>query len=116
MGHNGFQQGDGGGDGGEHHQQVEHDAEDGTHGAHAVEHVLHGNEQQGGAAQIAGGVQGEAAGDDAQAGHQGHYGIHDYDDHSVFLEVLFLVHVRAVGDHGRHTQGQGEEHLAARCG
>ena len=116
MGHNGLQQGDRGGDGGKHHQQVEQDAEDGACSAHAVEHVLHGDEQQGGAAQVAGGVQGETAGDHAQTGHQGHQGIHHHDDDGVLLQVLLLIQIGAVGDHSRHTQGQGEEHLAACCG
>ena len=113
VGHNDLQQGDGGGDGGEHHQQVEQDAEDGACAAHAAEHVLHGDEQQLRAAQRAIGVQGEAAGDDAQAGHQGHQRIHGDDEDGIVLDVLLFIQIGAVGDHGTHAQGQGEEHLAA---
>ena len=115
VGHDDLQQGDGGGNGGEYHQQIEQDAEDGTHGIHAAEHVLHGDEQQLGAAQRAVGVEGEAAGNDAQTGHQSHQRIHDDDEDGVLLQVLLLLQVGAVGDHGAHAQRQGEEHLAA-CG
>ena len=112
MGHDDLQQRDGGGDGGKHHQQIEQDAEQSAQG-HFVEHILHGHKQQGRAAQSAGGVQGETAGDNAQTGHQGHQSIHDNDEQSVLLDVFLFMQVGAVGDHGAHAQGQGEEHLAA---
>ena len=108
-----LQQGDGGGDGGEHHQQVEENAEERAHTAHTAEHILHGDEQQAGAAQIAVGVEGEAAGQHAQSRHEGHDGVHDNDQQAVLLNVLFLAQIRAVGDHSAHAQRQGEEHLAA---
>ncbi len=79
----------------------------------SAKHVLHGDEQQGGAAQIAGGIQSEAAGQHAQAGHQSHQRVHDHDQQRVLLDVLLLIQIGAVGNHGRHAQGQGEEHLAA---
>ena len=113
MSHHSLQQGDRRGDRRKHHQQVEQDAEDGAQTAHAAEHVLHGDKQQLGAAQRAGGIQGETAGDDAQAGHQRHQRIHDDDENGVFLEVLLLIQIGAVGDHNAHAQRQGEEHLTA---
>ena len=113
MGHDDLQQGDGGGDGGKDHQQVEQDAEDGADGAHLVEHVLHGDKQQLGAAHGACGVQGEAAGHHGQTGHQGDQGVAHHDDQGVLLHVLLLVQIGTVGDHDAHAQRQGEEHLTA---
>ena len=117
MGHHGLQQGDGGGDGCQHHQQVEDDAEDrADHAAvavHVVKHVLHGDEQQLGAADGAFGIEGEAGRHNAQAGHQSHQGIHDHDEHGVLLQVLLLAQVRTVGDHRAHADGQREEHLTS---
>ena len=115
VGHDDLQQRDGGGDGSKHHQQIEQDAEQSAQG-HFVEHILHGHKQQGRAAQSAGGVQGETAGDNAQTSHQGHHGIHDNDEQSVLFDVFLFMQVGAVGDHGAHAQRQGEEHLAAGSG
>ena len=113
MDHHGFQQRDGGGDGGENHQQVEQQPEDGADGAHAVKHVLHGDEQQPRAAQRAVGVQSEPGGNDAQARQDGDEGIHHHDDQGVFLQVFLFIQIGAVGDHNGHADGQGEEHLPA---
>ena len=116
VGHDDLQQGDGGGNCGQDDQQVEDNAEDVTHGTHGVKHVLHGDEQQLGAADGALGIQGETGGHDSQAGHQGNEGIADDDDQSVLFNVLLLIQVGAVGDHDTHAQGQGEEHLTACVG
>ena len=113
MRHDDLQQRDGGGDGGEDHQQVEQQAEHGADGAHLVEHVLHGDEQQLGAADSTGGIQSETTGHNAQAGHQSHHGVHDNDEQRVLFNVFLLVQVGTVGDHGAHAQRQGEEHLTA---
>ena len=51
--------------------------------------------------------------DDRDAGEQRDERIGEDDDAGVLDEVLFLAEVGAVGDHGAHGQGQGEEHLAA---
>ena len=115
-----FHQRDGGGDGGDEHQQIEDDTEQGTDGTHGLEHVLQGDEQQAGAAQFDL-VQGDAAldavghggGNDCHAGHGGHDGVRHHDDGGVFHKVLFLIQIRAVSNHNAHGQGQREEHLAA---
>ena len=116
MGGNDFQQGDGRGNSGEHHQQIEQNTEDGAHRTHLLEHVLHGNEQQGRATQSALGIQSETGGDDAQTSHQGYQRIQNHDHNSVLFQVLLLVQIGTVGDHGAHAQRQGEEHLAAGSG
>ena len=113
VGHDHLQQGDGGGDGGEHHQQVEQDTEEGTHSTHTVKNVLHGDEQQGRAAQRALGVQSETGGQHAQSGHERNQGVHADDQQTVLLDVLLTIQIGTIGDHGAHAQRQREEHLAA---
>ena len=116
MGHNDLQQGDGRGNSCQNHQQVEDDAEDVTHSTHGVEHILHGDEQQLGAANGAVGIQSEAGGHNSQTCHQSDDGIANDDDESVLFQVLLLIQVGAIGDHGAHAQGQGEEHLTTGSG
>lgn len=112
MGHDGLQQGDRRGDGRKDDQQVEDDAEDrADHAAHAVKHILHGDEEKLRTADLTRGVQRETRGHDAQTRHQSDDGVHDDDDRGILFEVLLLVEVGAVGNHGAHADGQREEHL-----
>ena len=109
-------QGDGGGNGRHQHEQVENHAEQGADGAHGLEHVLKGDEQQLGTAEGGAGAVGRhGGGDDGDARHDGHQGVRKNHHHRVLHDVLGFLHIGAVGDGDAHGQGQGEEHLPA-CG
>ena len=113
MGHDGLQQGDRRGDGRKDDQQVEDDAEDrADHAAHAVKHILHGDEEKLRTADLTRGVQRETRGHDAQTRHQSDDGVHDDDDRGILFEVLLLVEVGAVGNHNAHRDAQREKELA----
>ena len=118
VGRNHFHQGDGRGDGSQQNQQVEDHAEQGAGGAHVGENILQGDEQELGAVQgqlvgskATGKAVGNGCGDNGQTGHQSHDGIRHNDNGGVLDQIFLLVKVGAVGDHGTHRQGQGEEHL-----
>ena len=111
-------QGDGGGDGRDQNEDKEDDAEDGADLAHAGEHVLQGDEQKLRAAEgdlvdgnaIVDAV-GNGGGDDGDTGQNSDQGIGGNDEHGVLGQALLLAQVGAIGDHGAHSQRQGEEHL-----
>ncbi|MPM43888.1 hypothetical protein SDC9_90565 [bioreactor metagenome] len=111
---------DGGGDGGDQHQQIEDHAEQRADVAHAVEHVLQRDEQEAGTTQsdLAHGnalldAIGHGGGNDGDAGHNSDRGIGNHDDAGVFDQIFLLIEVRTVSNHGAHSQRQGEEHLPA---
>ncbi len=107
-------QGDGGGNGRHQHEQVEDHAEQGADGAHGLEHVLKGDEQQLGTAEGGAGAVGcHGGGNDGDARHDGNQSVREDHHHGVLHDVLLLFHVGAVGDGDAHGQGQGEEHLPA---
>ena len=105
---------DGGGDGRDENEYVEDEAEDGAEAAHGGEHVLQRYEQQARAGH--GGVlaaEGDGRGQDCEGGHDGDQRVGGDDDERVLLDVLLLLKVGAVGDHGAHAQREREEHLPA---
>lgn len=103
MRHDDLQQGDRRRDGREYDQQVKQQAEQRAH-RHLLKDVLHGDEQQLRAAELARRVERKAPGDDAQTRHQRDQRIHDDDDERIFLEVLLAVEIGAVGDHRAHAE------------
>lgn len=118
VGRNDLHQGDGGGDSGQQDQQVEDNAEQGAGGAHVGENILQSDEQELRAIQnqligseAACKAVGNGGGDNGETGHQSDDSISHNDNNGVLDQILFLVKVRAVGDHSAHCKGQGEEHL-----
>lgn len=120
VGRDDLHQGDGGGDGGKQDQQIEDNAEQRTGGAHVGENILQGDEEELRAVEdqligskTAGETVCNGGGDNGETGHQGDDSISHNDNSGVLDQILFLVKVRAVGDHSAHCKRQGEEHLTA---
>lgn len=87
-----LQQSDGRGNGCQDDQQIEQHTKQGAGGTHGVEHVLKGDEQQGGAR--LGGVgaaKGKGGGQNGHTGHNRHNGVRDNDNQGVFTRLSFLL-------------------------